>query len=79
MIKAGVKQARQHFTEYLSRVEKGHEVLISRRSEPIARIIPVRRRIRRRLESHKDLRTSIPVKGKALSAIVTKGRKEEGY
>lgn len=74
----GIKDARQHFTEYLARVEKGEEIIISRRNEPIAIIKPFRKRLRR-LRSHKELRASLVSKGKPLSEVVTELRKEETY
>ena len=79
MITAGIKEARQHLTEYLARVAKGEEVVISKRNEPIAIIKPIKEKLRRKLESHKELRASIIAKGKTLSKIVSELRKEETY
>ncbi|MEW6326526.1 MAG: type II toxin-antitoxin system prevent-host-death family antitoxin [Thermodesulfobacteriota bacterium] len=76
---AGIKEARQHLTEYLARVEKGEEVIISRRNEPIAIIKPIKKKVRRHLRSHKELRASIIAKGKPLSQVVSESRKEETY
>ena len=79
MITAGVKEARQHFTEYLSRVEKGEEVIITKREEPVAKISAIQKKAKGMLLSHKELRDSIMVKGKPLSEIVLESRKEERY
>ena len=79
MITAGIKEARQHLTEYLARVAKGEEVVISKRNEPIAIIKPIKEKLRRKLESHKELRASIMAKGKSLSKIVSESRREETY
>lgn len=79
MIKAGVKEARQHLTEYLNLVENGEEIIITRRNEPIAKIIPIRRKVKRDLGDHKTLRDSIRGKGKPLSEIVIENRKEERW
>lgn len=79
MITAGVKEARQHFTEYLSRVEKGEEVIITKREEPVAKISAIQKKAKGRLFSHKELRDSIIVKGKSLSEIIVESRKEERY
>ncbi len=79
MVTAGIKDARQHLTEYLSRVQKGEEIIISKRDEPIAKITPIRKKVKRKLESHKELRASIIAKGKPLSKIVIDSRKEEAY
>lgn len=76
---AGIKEARQHLTEFLARVQKGEEVIISKRNEPIAIITPLKREVRRHLKSHKELRASILAKGKPLSKIVSESRQEEVY
>ncbi len=79
MITTGIKDARQRFTEYLARVEKGEEIIISKRNEPIAIIKPIKKKIRNSLESHRQLRASISAKGKPLSIIVSELRKAETY
>ena len=35
-----VHEAKTHFSKLLARVEKGHEVLISRAGKPVARLVP---------------------------------------
>jgi len=79
MIKAGIKEARQHFTKYLAKVEKGEEIIITKREEPIARIIPVRKAAKGKLSSHKGLRESLGIIGKPLSEIVIESRREDIY
>lgn len=76
---AGIKEARQHLTEYLALVEKGEEIVISKRNEPIAVIKPIKKKPRGHLKSHRELRESISSRGKPLSKIVTESRKEENY
>ncbi len=81
MIKTGVKEARQHFTEYLAKVLEGEEIIITKREEPIARISPIKKNIRGALVSHKDLRTAIASKskGKPLAKIVIDSRRDGRY
>jgi prevent-host-death family protein len=79
MIKTGIKEARQHFTEYLSRVEKGEEIIITKRNEPIARISPIKMKTGGALASRKELRESLSSKGSALSEVVLASRKREAY
>jgi prevent-host-death family protein len=43
MKKVSVVQAKAHFSEILARVESGHEVLITRRGAPVARLSGVER------------------------------------
>lgn len=75
----GIKEVRQHFTEFLARVERGEEVIISKRKEPIAVIMPIKKRVKRHLKSHKEFRASILAKGKPLSKVVSESRKEETF
>jgi len=70
MFKTGIKEARQHFTEYLSRVEKGEEIIITKRNEPIARISPVKIKSSWGLASRKALRDALYAEGPALNAIM---------
>ena len=37
-----VHEAKTHFSKLLARVEKGHEVVISRAGKPVARLVPHR-------------------------------------
>lgn len=76
MITAGIKEARQHLTEFLSKVQKGEEIIISRRKEPIAVIKPIRKKLKKKLESHKALRKIISAKGKPLSDMVSEYRSD---
>lgn len=79
MIRTGIKDARQHLTEYLAKVQEGEEIIISKREEPIAILKSIKTTLKRRLGSHKTLRDSIPAKGALLSEIVSESRKEERY
>jgi prevent-host-death family protein len=79
MIKTGIKEARQHFTEFLSRVEKGEEIIITKRDEPIAKITPLKTKTGGALVSRKELRESLRAKGTPLSEVVLASRKKESY
>lgn len=79
MITAGIKEARQRFTEYLALVQKGEEIIISKRDEPIAIIKPIKKKLSQPLRSHKELRELIRAKGKSLSDIIIESRKNETY
>jgi prevent-host-death family protein len=76
MIKAGIKEARRRFSEYIDMVQKGEEIVITKRDEPIARLVPVQRRAAKALTSRKTLRQSIKAAGKPLSQIVIESREE---
>jgi len=79
MVTAGIREARQRFTEYLAKVERGEEVIITRRNQPVARISPVKAVKSGRLASRRDLRESIEPKGKPLSQTVISSRESESF
>jgi prevent-host-death family protein len=79
MIKTGIKEARQHFTEYLARVEKGEEIIITKRNEPIAKISSLKTKTGGLLASRKAFREALRAKGKALSEVVIASRKQERH
>ncbi len=78
MPEINVKEARSNFALILDRVEKGEEIVITRRGKRVARMInfnddPVP------LESLEQFRNSIHVKGKPLSQTVINQRETERY
>jgi prevent-host-death family protein len=76
MIKTGIKEARKRFSEYINRVQQGEEVIITKRDEPIAKLVSIQNRKRNKLKSHKELRNSIKRVGKPLSKILLESREE---
>lgn len=79
MRKVGVAEARKRFRVLLEEVSEGKEVRVLRRGKEIARIVPTRTAKRQRLPSLAPLRASIAVKGRSLSAAVTRARRAERY
>jgi prevent-host-death family protein len=53
MLRTGVKEVRDHFTQYLKMVKKGEEIVVTERGRPVALIKPVAeiKDMRERLES----------------------------
>ncbi len=43
MIEVGTFEAKTHLSALLEKVSQGHEVLITKRGEPIARLVPAQR------------------------------------
>jgi antitoxin (DNA-binding transcriptional repressor) of toxin-antitoxin stability system len=76
MIKTGIKEARQNFTALLTKVQKGEEVLITKRGEPIAKLSASGISSKAALKSHKTLRETITATGKPLSKVVSESRAE---
>jgi len=73
-----IKEARSKLSSLLDRVEKGDEIVILRRGEKVARLIPsLTEGIK--LPSLKKFRSSIRIKGEPLRAMVLRQREEERY
>lgn len=49
MVKVGVHEAKTRLSELLRRVASGEEILIMRGRIPVARVVPVKPRVERRL------------------------------
>jgi prevent-host-death family protein len=78
MIEISTKKARGDLSSLLKRVEKGEEVIISRRGKQVARIIPVHTGTKH-LPSLKKFRDGIRLRGEPLSQTVVRARTEERY
>jgi len=73
-----IKEARSKLSSLLDRVEKGDEIVILRRGEKVARLIPsLTEGIK--LPSLKKFRSSIQIKGEPLRATVLRQRAEDRY
>lgn len=73
-----VKEARRHLRELLDRVERGEEVLITRRGKPVARLVPPRP-AEESLPGLGHFRASVALTGPSLSQEVVAAREEERY
>jgi prevent-host-death family protein len=78
MKEISTKKARGELSTLLKRVEKGEEVIISRRGKRIARIVPMRG-APKRLPSLKKFREGIRLQGEPMSRIVLKNRQDDRY
>ena len=76
MIKTGIREARKRFSEYINKVQQGEEIIITKRDEPIARLVSIQKKRRNKLKSHKELRNSIKRMGKPLSKLILESREE---
>ncbi|MBI9082299.1 MAG: type II toxin-antitoxin system Phd/YefM family antitoxin [Desulfobacterales bacterium] len=77
MLEINVKEARSRFSDLLNRVERGEEVVITRRGKKIARLIPTESH--GNLPSLKNFRAGIKVSGQPVSQTVVDQRDEERY
>jgi len=69
------KEARVRLSDLLKRAEKGEEVLLFRRGKKVARLVPAKK-LQKTLQSLKEFRASIRIKGQPLSMAVVKDREE---
>jgi len=79
MTRINVKEARGKLSDLLDRVEAGDEIVITRRGDDVARIVPAKSKQRRPFVSHKALRDSIKLKGEAFSKTIIRMRREARY
>lgn len=78
MPEINVKEARSSLSSILDRVEKGEEIIITRRGKRVARISNLDDKPSP-LKSLKQFRNKIRLKGKPLSQTVVDQRNEERY
>jgi prevent-host-death family protein len=78
MKQAGIREARQNLTALLEEVRKGHEVTITDRGKPVARLVPPRREQLKPFMGRADFRRRMPVLAASLTAAVIDERSESG-
>jgi prevent-host-death family protein len=77
MRQAGVREARQNLSKLLREVQRGREIVITERGVAVARLVPMRLRIRRGFPDLSAFRATMPVLAPPLSATVASERDEE--
>ncbi len=80
MLTVGAFEAKTKLSELLDAVERGEEVTITRRGEPVARLIgikPVRSReeIKALIEQIKETRKGLTLGGISIRELIEEGRK----
>lgn len=78
MTELSTKKARSELSALLKRVERGEEVIISRRGKQVARIVPMKS-APKRLPSLDKFRKEISIHGEPMSQTVLRNRQEERY
>ena len=77
--KVGAFEARTKLSELLDRVERGEEIVITRRGRPVARLVPHARRsreeIRKAIEDLKALRKRFSLQGLDWRELRDEGRR----
>jgi len=76
MKKAGIREARQNLSALIDEVRKGHEVTITDRGKPVARLVPPRPGETKPFRGRTAFRRSIPAPVAALSSAIIDDRAE---
>ncbi len=76
MKEAGIREARQNLTALIDEVRKGHEITITDRGKPVARLVPPRREDSRPFAGRAAFRRKMPKLAASLSGAVIDGRAE---
>lgn len=76
MKKAGIREARQNLSVLIEDVGKGHEILLTDRGRPVARLAPPPRSLSKPFRSHSSFRRSMPVMDPPLSSSIGKNRED---
>ncbi len=76
----GVFEAKNHLTALLDEVEEGHEILITRRGKPIARLVPAeagfdRARARHTADNLLQASKGLTLGGLSIKDLVGEGRR----
>jgi prevent-host-death family protein len=77
MAAVNLAEAKAHLSKLVSKAETGEETIITRRGQPVAKLVPVAapKKARRSLS---DFRASLPKARKSSASLIRKMR-DEGY
>jgi prevent-host-death family protein len=76
MKEAGIREARQNLSALIDEVRKGHEITITDRGKPVARLVPPRRAEAKPFAGRAALRRRMPKLTATVSSAVLDGRAE---
>jgi len=78
MKKVQVNQVREQLAKYLAEAEHGEEIIITKHSKPVARLVAYEEK-KPKFPDMSEFRKQFKVKGKPLSEIVIEMRREERF
>jgi prevent-host-death family protein len=78
MREAGIREARQNLTALIEEVRQGHEVTITDRGRPVARLVPPRPEQAKPFQGRADFRRRMPVLPAPLAETIIAERNERG-
>ncbi len=76
MKKVQVNKIREHLAKYLAEAEQGEEIVITRHSKPVARLVPVDQS-KPVFPDLDEFRKKISVRGKPMTEEIAEMRKQE--
>ena len=76
MRRAGIREARQHLSALIEAVRRGHEVLITDRGRPVARLVAPAAPATRPFPGLAELRRTMPVLDPPLSSTILEDRED---
>jgi prevent-host-death family protein len=76
MKEAGIREARQNLSALIDEVRKGHEVTITDRGKPVARLVPPRPAEAKPFRGRATFRRSIPALVTPLSSAIIDDRSD---
>lgn len=78
MKEAGIREARQNLTALIEEVRQGHEVTITDRGRPVARLVPPRPELAKPFQGRANFRRRMPVLPAPLAETILAERNERG-
>ncbi len=78
MKKVQVNEVREQLAKYLAEAEQGEEIIITKHSKPVARLMAIEKK-EKRFEDMEEFRKQFQSKGKPLSQIVIDMRNEDRF
>lgn len=79
MLEVNVKELRDHLAHFLTQVEAGEEIKITRRGKVVATLTPPPKQAPRPLPDLTEFRASIKLKGESMSETIIRERREARY
>ncbi|NBB93941.1 MAG: type II toxin-antitoxin system prevent-host-death family antitoxin [Gammaproteobacteria bacterium] len=79
MSATNIRDVRKNLSALLEQVERGEEVIISRRGKPVARLVNVHDTENVRFPSRADLRAALPAASKPAGELLRDLRDEERF
>lgn len=79
MLEINIKELRDHLAHFITQVEAGEEIKITRRGKVVATLTPPPVQSPHQLPDLTEFRASIKLKGEAMSETIIRERREARY